>query len=354
MSRADIHANYARALGWSGRPDEAATAARRALALAPNDAETHLALAHALLLGGDLVAGFAAYEWRWRTGKLADWGPDLARVPRWTGEPFPGRTLLIRAEQGLGDTLQFCRFATLAAARGGTVVLEVQPRLVPLVATLDAKIAVRALRAAGPPADLCAPLLGLPALLGTTLDSLPGVVPYLAADAARVADLRGTVTAGGRLAVGIAWAGNPEHAMDRARSVELRRLAPLFAVEGVRFVSLQAGPRGGEAAALPPDSETSMAPLLRDFADTAALAAACDLVIAVDSAVLHLAGALGLPAWALLPAATEWRWLTGRDDTPWYPTMRLFRQARPADWAGVASAAAGELAEFVRNRPGRN
>ncbi|MGE0255096.1 MAG: tetratricopeptide repeat protein [Alphaproteobacteria bacterium] len=352
MTRADIHANYARALGWSGRPREAETAARRALALTPNDAEAHLALAHALLLGGDLVAGFTEYEWRWRTGKLADWGPDLTRVPRWSGEPFPGRTLLIRAEQGLGDTLQFCRFARQAAARGGTVVLEVQPRLVPLLATLDAKIVVRPLRAAGPAADLCAPLLGLPALLGVTLADLPGPMPYLAADPARAADLRGTLTAGGKLAVGIAWAGNPEHAMDRARSVELRRLAPLFAVEGVRWVSLQTGPRSDEAFGLPPDSETAMAPLLRDFADTAALAAACDLVVSVDSAVLHLAGALGRPAWALLPAATEWRWLAGRDDTPWYPTMRLFRQARATDWAGVATAAAAELAALARARAG--
>jgi tetratricopeptide (TPR) repeat protein len=344
----DAHNALGNLLRAAGRVEEAIGCYRRALALAPDYPDAHFNLGMALLALGEFALGWPEYEWRWQTPQML---AALRRFPQpqWRGEAAPGQRLLIHAEQGLGDTLQFCRFASLAAELGLRVVLEVPRPLVRLCASLSG---VEAIVAAGEPLpafDLHCPMASLPLLLGTRLGTIPAAVPYLAADAAAVAAWRARLAelAGDGLRVGLVWAGNPSldrparAAMDRRRSLGGDRLAGVLGVPGVRFVSLQKdGPR------LPPASPViDMMPAMADFADTAALVAGLDLVIAVDTAVAHLAGALGRPVWMLDRFDPDWRWMMGRRDSPWYPTLRIYRQPRPGDWESV-------LAEVVRDLGG--
>ncbi|MBN8891573.1 MAG: tetratricopeptide repeat protein [Rhodospirillales bacterium] len=343
--------NLAALLLRRGRPEQALAAFDTALALAPGslDAERVRAdRATARLLLGDFAGGWADFEARWRLPGYREAAAAIA-PPRWTGaEPLAGRRLLLWAEQGYGDTLQFVRYAPLAAARGATVLLRVPPALTRLLAGMPGVAEVHDMRAEPPPADLSCPLLSLPLAFGTTPDSIPAQVPYLAADPARVAAWRGRLAGLPGRRVGLVWAGglHPDEPdaqlMDRRRSMPLSALAPLAGVEGVRFVSLQVGPASGQA---PPPGLVlhDWTDELHDFADTAALVAALDLVIGVDTAVVHLAGALGRPVWLLNRFDTCWRWLLHRDDSPWYPTLRQFRQAAPGDWAGVAARVAAAL-----------
>jgi hypothetical protein len=290
---------------------------------------------------GDLARGWAAYEWRWRTARFAARAGRFAQPP-WLGAEAPaGKTILLHAEQGFGDTLQFCRYAAPVAARGARVVLEVARPLARLMATLDGVAAVVAEGDELPAFDLHCPLMSLPLAFGTTLETVPPparLVPVperVAAWQLRLAAVEG-------IRVGLVWAGSsnktyPEgRAIDRRRSITLDHYLPLAAVAGVSFVSLQKGEAALRGAAPPP----GMALLdatdgLADFADTAALVAALDLVISVDTAVAHLAGSLGKPVWILTQFDADWRWLAGRLDSPWYPTARLFRQPEIGDWASV-------------------
>jgi hypothetical protein len=292
----------------------------------------------ALLAQVDWPAGWQEYDWRWKT-------PDLSKAWRgfpqkqWLGEPAEGRTLLIHAEQGFGDTLQFCRYTPLAAARGLRVILEVPGPLVRLLRCLPGVDRVVERGEALPDFDLHCPMLSLPLAFGTTLSSLPGAVPYLHADPELTAAWRARLAAvdiqGPR--VGLVWAGNPGKVADARRSLPADRLAPLF-VDGAHFVSLQ---KNGPAT--PADLPlTNFMGEVADFADTAALVANLDLVISVDTAVAHLAGALGKLVWVLDRFDPCWRWLAGRRDSPWYPTLRLYRQPTPGDWAPV-------LAEVLRD-----
>ncbi|WP_029007951.1 tetratricopeptide repeat protein [Azospirillum halopraeferens] len=314
-----------------------------ALARRPDDAAAHLALAVTRLVQGDFTGGWPEFEWRWR--RLPS--------PPWSGDALPpDTTLLLHGEQGFGDAIQFARYAPLAAARGGRVVLEVQPLLVRLMRSLGPEIRVvpRADDGAPPPHDRHCPLMSLPLAFGTTPETIPVTVPYLRADAADVARWRAWLDErcgnGRDLRVGLVWAGNPCHRNDRNRSLPATALAPLLAVPGVRFVSLQTGAARADLPALPrPPGGPILDPIdgVRDFADTAAILETLDLLITVDTAVVHLAGALGRPAWLLLPRVPDWRWLLDRSDSPWYPTLRLFRQARAGDRAGVTATVAAVL-----------
>ncbi len=337
-NHAEARNNLGGALSDAGQPREALGHFTRALQLQPDHADAHFGAALVRLLEGDLGAGFTEYEWRWRCQEFAGGLRGFAQPP-WDGGALEGRTILLHAEQGLGDTLQFARYAPLVAARGGRVVLEAQRELAPLLRSLAGaeRVVARGVEPL-PPFDVHAPLLSLPHLLGTTLGTIPAAVPYLRADPERAAAWAEYLAAevgerAGTLRVGLVWAGNPDHKGDRRRSLPLATLAPLGRVPGVRLVGLQKGPAAAQADVPPAGlALTNLGPLLADFADTAAVLEQLDLVIAVDTAVAHLAGALGRPVWLLLPFAPDWRWLRARTDSPWYPTMRLFRQDAPAAW----------------------
>jgi Flp pilus assembly protein TadD len=339
----DAHNTLGNLLRATGRVAEAVGCYRRALVLMPDYPDAHFNLGMALLALGDFEAGWPAYEWRWRTPQMAAAARRFPK-PQWRGEAARGQRLLIHAEQGLGDTLQFCRFVPLAAERGLRVVLEVPRPLVRLCATLPGYEVIVAAGEPLPEFDLHCPMASLPLALGTTLAMIPAAVPYLGTDAAAVAAWRQRLPADG-LRVGLVWAGNPSldrparAAMDRRRSLAPARLAGLLAVPGVRFVSLQK-----DGPALPPGTPVlDMMADVRDFADTAALVANLDLVIAVDTAMAHLTGALGKPVWMLDRFDPDWRWLMGRRDSPWYPTMRIYRQPAPGDWESVLAEVARDL-----------
>jgi tetratricopeptide (TPR) repeat protein len=378
---ASAHDNLGTALVMANRPAEALAHHRRAIALrqdhpesrarlgvalmslnryqdalpflhragdrTPEVAQARLHEAYALLAMGRLEEGWAAYEARWDT--LYNGSPIVQRHtsrPRWTGETSPrGRTLLLHHEQGLGDTLHFVRYAPLLARQGATVLVEAQPSLVPLLGAMRDVTRVLASGEEPPPFELQCPLLSLPLACRTTLRTVPAEVPYLTVPPDRLPGWRRWLGPGdGRRRIAIAWSGNPEFGMDRQRSIPLRLLEPLLARRDCEFHIAQPRLTGADRAVLdrmPLVIDHSGA--LGDFADTAALLAHMDLVISVDTAVAHLAGALARPTWLLLAFSAEWRWLVGREDSPWYPTMRLFRQPAPGCWEAAIAAVARAL-----------
>jgi tetratricopeptide (TPR) repeat protein len=340
------HNNLGNMLMRLGRPEEALPCFRRAVALGPDYPDAHFNLARLLLAQGELAEGWQEFEWRWQTPDLIECRRSFAQ-PQWRGEPAAGRTLLIHAEQGFGDTLQFCRYARLAAERGLRVILEVPKPLVRLLRSLAGVDRVLAQGEALPPFDLHCPMLSLPLALGTTLATIPGTTPYLRADDSQIAAWRARLDALANqgLRIGLVWAGSARQhlpnaaAIDRRRSMAPELLAPLFDVPGLQFFSLQ---KDGPAA--PPHFRLiDVMSEMTDFADTAALVENLDLVISVDTAVAHLAAALGRPVWLLDRFDPCWRWLIGRRDTPWYPTLRLFRQPEPGNWASVIEEVRAEL-----------
>lgn len=323
-----------------GYVKEAVACLERAVALAPDSAEAHWNLANALLVSGDFERGFAEYEWRFRRPGRAE---RTLAIPRWRGEPLGGRTLLLTIEQGLGDAIHFARFAAQAAARGARVVMECHPGLERLLATAPG--VAKAVTAGAPvPEAVCyLPLMSLPHVLETRLAAVPAHIPYLAVpgDAPPFA-------LPGELKVGLVWRGNPKHEADDKRSIALELLAPLLAVPGVSWFSLQVGDVAAERDPSPFAARMiDLAPDLTDFGATAAAVSALDLVISVDTAVAHLAGALGKRVWTLIAEANDWRWLSARSDTPWYPTMTLFRQRRGRDWQAAVRMMALELGKLV-------
>ncbi|HZB93031.1 MAG TPA: tetratricopeptide repeat protein, partial [Stellaceae bacterium] len=339
---AEAHHNRGVVLQAMARFDEALGSYQEALRHRPDFAAAHCAEGSCRLLCGDLEQGWAKYEWRWQADGA---GARAFSVPQWRGNAdLAGKTILLHAEQGFGDTIQFCRYAPLVAQQGASVLLEAQPPLLPLLRTLAGPVQVVAQGETLPAFDLHSPLLSLPLAFGTTLDTIPASIPYLAASPDRIDKLAMLLPPPTSLRVGLVWSGNPAHRNDRNRSMALERLAPLLAVPDIACVSLQRDLRADEAAALP--RYPAVCPLgaaLGDFADAAAIVASLDLVIAVDTAVAHLAGALGKRCWLLLPHLPDWRWLLDREDSPWYPTLRLFRQPAPGDWDSVIARVAGEL-----------
>ena len=291
-----------------------------------------------LLMRGDLAEGWDEYEWRLRSTERK--GPKFPEIP-WQGESLAGKHIYVQAEQGFGDTLQFARYMPLLLARGAKVTLRVHQQLVTLLRESLPGVVVIGDRGDPAPYQCDAVLLSLPRVFKTRLETIPAEVAYLRAPAEalrrwseRLAKLQG-------LKIGIVWAGNPEHVNDTRRSLDLTRLSPLFDVPGTSFVSLQFGPRAADLKKLkrkPPIED--LAAKFEDFTDTAAAIAALDLVITVDTSVAHVAGAVGKPVWVLLPWVTDWRWLLNREDNPWYPTMRLFRQKKGEDFADVIARVA--------------
>ncbi len=332
---AQLLTNRAHALRRLDRVEEALAELVRATAIRPDFAEARFELALAQLTLGDFAAGWRTYEWRWAAGSFAPHRRSFTS-PLWTGDQaLAGKTVLLHAEQGFGDTIQFVRYVPLVARLGARVVLEVEPALVSLLAGLAGAATVIARGEKLPRFDLHCPLMSLPRAFATRPEDIPAAVPYLAASAAR-ADHWAQRLPALRPRVGIAWAGDATHANDLNRSLPLALLAPLLRQDGAAFVSLQRELRAGDAAIL--DTLANVARLgegLVDFADTAALIAQLDLVVAVDTSVAHLAGALGKPLILLLPYAADFRWMRGREDSPWYPTARLMRQAAFNDWSAV-------------------
>jgi tetratricopeptide (TPR) repeat protein len=338
---AEAHHNLARALTELADYQEALAACRRAIALDPSHAQANFSEAMLLLVAGKLREGFEKYEWRWKLGTLV---PREFPVPVWKGEDLAGRTILLHGEQGYGDTIQGLRYVPLVAARGARVVLEVPPPLRRLAASLPGVAELVAAGQALPRFDFVCPLLSLPRAFATTLETIPADVPYLSPPPDAVAQWRARL-AGPGLKIGIAWAGSPLHRSDAQRSIDIEKLAPLFQINGPRWYSLQVGERAGDLARLLTGVVTDLAPHLTDFAETAAAIANLDLVITVDTAVAHLAGALNRPAWVMLRARPDWRWLTEREDTPWYPSLRLFRQRARGDWNEVTARVRTALAK---------
>jgi len=348
----EAHHNLGAALSHLGQLAEAEASYREALRLRPNYAVAHENLGYVLLLAGRFEEGWREHEWRQRTGPLSSNARNLAAQP-WRGEPVGERTILLHAEQGLGDTLQFCRYAPLMAC-GGAIILEVQPPLVRLLSRLPGVMQIVARGDRLPPFDLHCPLMSLPHAFGTTLDTIPAATPYLSADPALAAKWHERLVALDGLRVGLVWAGQQGlndpavAALDRRRSIALKALEPLGEVAGVSYMSLQTGVPGDQGAD-PPYGMTlhNFTDELHDFEDTAALIVNLDLVISVDTAVAHLTGALGKPVWLLNRFDTDWRWLLNRDDNPWYPTLRQFRQPSPGDWSSVVCAARDALRRLV-------
>lgn len=314
-----------------------------AIARAPAHPDAHWNRALVLLLLGDYAAGWAEYEWRWKSKAMRALVRDFA-VPQWRGEDVSGRTLLIHAEQGLGDTLQFCRYIALVAARGARVVLEVPRPLARLLAHLAGTAQVITAGDVFPPFDLHCPLLSLPMIFATTVETIPAEVPYIVPAAGQLAEWRARLGPRRRPRVGLVWAGRPTHHNDRNRSLPSLQIAAWRDLP-VEFHCLQKEVTADDRARLGAWM-TFHDHALSDLADTAALAAAMDVVVTVDTSAAHLAGALALPVWILLPFAGDFRWLLDRDDSPWYPTARLFRQLAPGDWSSVVDSIAAELRQL--------
>jgi tetratricopeptide (TPR) repeat protein len=336
----EAHNNLGSVLYALGRPGAAEASYRESLRLRPNYPEAHNNLGFALLLAGRFEEGWKECEWRWKTELLARSAREFS-VPLWSGEAIGDRIILLHAEQGLGDTLQFCRYVPLVVCGGG-IILEVQASLVRLLSRLPGIMEIVARGDTLPPFDLYCPLMSLPLAFGTTLDTIPAATPYLSANPALAANWQKRLAGLDGLRIGLVWAGSirlsqPEAATtDRRRSLALDAMAPLSEASGVSFISLQKDEPAAQAAN-PPRGMTLLdfTADLHDFEDTAALIVNLDLVISVDTSVAHLAGALGKPVWLLNRFDTCWRWLLNRDDSPWYPTLRQFRQPRPGDWATV-------------------
>jgi tetratricopeptide (TPR) repeat protein len=343
---AQLLTNRAVALRRLDRPQEARISASRALLSRPDFAEARFVEAIARLTLGDF-SGWRGYEARWAVGNLPSQRRNFT-APRWLdGEPLAGKTVLLHAEQGFGDTLQFVRYAPLLVERGATVILEVQRELVRLLSGLPGVAAVIARGEALPAFDLHCPLLSLPLAFSTAPATIPAQCPYLTAPAAEVAAWRARLPCGLR-SIGIAWSGDPTHDNDLNRSIGLAILAPLFDIPGVNFVSLQQDVRPDDQVLVQGLPELSCGGVpFRDFAETAAVITALDAVIAVDSAVAHLAGALGKPLFLLLPFAADFRWLRERRDSPWYPSARLYRQPQFGNWEAAVAALARDLGSAV-------
>jgi len=356
-----ILTNRGHALRRLNRPLEALADFKAALIAAPEFAEANFEAAMTHLTLGDFDTGWKEYEWRWKTGAFARHRRPF-RAPPWLGdEPVEGKTILLHAEQGFGDTIQFVRYAPLLVSRGARVICEVQPELQPLLSQFT-DVTVIASGATRPAFDLHAPLLSLPLAFRTQAGTIPDALPYLAAPAERVAYWRDRLPPD-HPRMGLVWSGSPTHKNDANRSIALARLAPLFEnppMPGLGLQSLGLQSLGFQSLSLQTELRdadrdtlrglTNLVHLgegIRDFADTAAIISLLDVVVAVDTAVAHLAGALGKPVVILLPYAADFRWMRGRDDTPWYPTAKLMRQPAFGDWDSVIIRLRDELRDMA-------
>ncbi|MDE2063949.1 MAG: hypothetical protein KGJ00_16230, partial [Bradyrhizobium sp.] len=319
-----------------------------ALTNAPEFSEAHFETALARLTLGDFNAGWKAYEWRWKTGAFASQRRAF-RQPLWRGDvPISGKTILLHAEQGFGDTIQFIRYARLVADRGARVICEVQPELALLLSQIGGIEIIAKGQALLPAFDMHCPLLSLPLAFGTDDATIPAKIPYLTASATRVAQWRERLGHGVPRA-GFVWSGSPTHKNDANRSIALARLAPFFENLPLTCFGLQRDMRDADREIVRRvPNLIDLGEQLSDFDDTAAVISLLDVVVSVDTAVAHLAGAMGKPVVLLLPHAADFRWLRDRTDTPWYPTARLLRQPAFGDWDSVIGRLAGELRSHMR------
>lgn len=333
------------------RFDEALASYEKALAIQPDFADAHFCESDLWLLIGDFARGWPKYEWRWNSTLF----PSAARhfaLPPWLGtEPLDGKTILLHSEQGLGDTIQFCRYVPLVAKRGARIILEVEKSLVGLMRNLSGVAEVIAKGEPLPSFELHCPLASLPLAFATRLETIPADVPYLSIPLPCSERWQRKLAQISGLRVGISWAGNPNFRNDHNRSIGLQSLSPLLSHPTAQFVSLQKDLRVGDLELLQNHPQViHLGAEIGSFVDTAAIISMLDLVISSDTSVVHLAGALGSPIWTLLPHAPDWRWLLDRDDSPWYPTMRLFRQPVPGDWRSVIAAVRAALSVIDRRR----
>ena len=343
------HCNRGACLDEMLRADEAFSSFKNALAFQSDYPEAHWNLGLNRLRVGDLKTGWIESEWRWKCPGLRLEERKIER-PLWLGvEPLDGKVLLLHSDQGLGDALQFCRYAPLAAARGAKVILEVQRSLRDLLDGLAGVSMVISKGEALPDFDFHCPLCSLPLAFDTTIETIPSAAPYLSVDS-RGKQWEGRLHSSGLPRIGLVWSGNPGHLNDRKRSIALKTLLPLLEVKA-QFLSLQKDIRSGDLAVLRDRHDIlDFGPELGNFSDTAALVAQLDLLISVDTSVAHLAGALGRPVWILLPYAPDWRWLLDRMDSPWYPTASLFRQSETREWGPVVLQVGEALRHFVDAR----
>ena len=336
---AEALSNLGKVLQLLGRLDEAEVTYRQAIALRPDHAGAHFNLAYLLLLTGRFEEGWQAYEWRRVRARKRDWN-----APEWAGDDPRGATILLHAEQGFGDAIQMVRYIPILARRGARVLLECPRALVSLFDRLDGLADTVGKGEPLPPHDLHLPLMSLPRVFGSRLGSIPATVPYLQPDTLRVDAWRGRLSGAAGYKVGLVWAGNPKFPEDRFRSPGLAAIRPLLEIDGIAWFSLQKGTGREQLASAAQANLIDLADDLTDFAETAAAMANLDLIISSCTAPAHLAGALGRPVWTLLPFMPDWRWLLDRADSPWYPTMRLFRQEAPGQWSDVVAAVAAALA----------
>ncbi|MBA4329718.1 MAG: glycosyltransferase [Polaromonas sp.] len=349
---ADAWRNRSFTLGHMGQPRQAIEGYTHAITLEPEHAGAHLHRSLLLLLLGDFDEGWKQYEWRWKDDSVKAAVRHFSQ-PMWTGaEPLQGKTILLHAEQGLGDTLQFCRYARRVRALGARVILEVQPALAGLLAGVDGADQVLAGGQPLPAFDFYCPLLSLPLAFGTRLDSIPSAgSAYLSAPADRLAHWQARLGEKTRPRVGLVWSGNAAHTNDQNRSFPLAGLVDRLP-PGVDFISLQKEIRPADQETLAQHPQIlRLDEEIRDFSDTAALCALVDVVLSVDTSVAHLAGALGRPVWIALPFNPDWRWLLDRRDSPWYPSATLYRQSSPGRWDDVMTRLGRDLARLAPPHP---
>lgn len=341
------YANLSTLFSATGRLPEAFDCSEKLLKLSPADPAAHLLSANLHLLTGQFQRGWEEYEWRFRGSQNLSRSSDK---PRWTGQDPAGKRILLHAEQGFGDTIQFIRYVPIIESLGAQVIVECQAELIDLFTGVGGADLFPA-GGADHSFDYIVPLLSVPLALQGRFAAIPNCVPYLQPDPARKEKFRNYIRKdSARLRCGLVWAGRPTHEKDRERSCNLAQLQPLAALKDVIFYSLQKG----EAAAEANDDQNNLHLVdltgeLHDFADTAALIANLDLVLSVDTAPAHLAGALGKPVWVMLAFAADWRWMLDRDDSPWYPTMRLFRQKNPGDWNELVQRVVHAMAHYVKS-----
>jgi tetratricopeptide (TPR) repeat protein len=343
---AETYNNLGCVLQDRGDFDSARVYFKKALQLNPNNADAHLNLSFVLLLSGNFMQGWKEFSWRL---ERKDFSRHDFSQPLWDGANIDRLTILLHTEQGLGDTIQFIRYSPLIAQKGAKVIVACQREVGSLLRSVEGIEQVIEREKDLPEFDVYCPLLSLPLIFNTTLESIPAKVPYIKVDSLLVQKWRNKVQYDdSKLKIGLVWAGKPEHKDDRNRSCLLDNFSPLAELSDIAFYSLQKG-AASEQAKNPPKGMKFIdyTEEISDFSDTAALIQNLDLIVSVDTSVVHLAGALGKPVWTLIPFSPDWRWMLNREDSPWYPTMRLFRQPSPGDWESVITKVKDELLKLL-------
>ncbi len=348
------HNNLGSLFHNQGKLEEAIACYRRAIFLKPDFPLAHFNLSNIYLLKGNLKEGWEEYKYRYRRQVVKYLNPDYLFFPQpyWDGSEIKGKTILLYAEQGFGDTIQFIRYVPMVLEKCDKIIVVCQEELIPLMSRVNSMRQVEQVVAQGkqlPDFDFQCPLLNLPSVFNTTLETVPAAIPYITNDPQKVSRWRERLQSdSGGLKIGLCWSGRPTHKNDRNRSIPLNMFSMPGEMQNITFYSLQKG-KAAEQASNPPDGMNLVdyTNHLNDLSDTAALIENLDLIISVDTSVAHLAGALGKPVWTLLPFMPDWRWLLDRADTPWYPTMRLFRQSSMRDWSEVIISIKNALAHSV-------